>query len=412
MNRPDYLSKYKFDWEMIDVVIGGQSVIDAPRFFGKVSGDDSIQIFLDGYGINNIDPISRAELFGNFQEAIQFIKRYFLIEGNSSTGLDLVVPNTILMITDINELIAKATMFPEDKETKESLWAELILKVMHTILHVDKDLRGNYFKAIQTQIFDRFYRYIQRDADNRLYLGSPGKYELPLVDFETKAKKSRDSVILKLLHKVENVAEELFDRVGIRFVAEYRIDCLRLVEFLLEKGVIVPHNVKPSRSINSLINLMEFKSKYKSLAKLAIKNNLSEQRFRQALEREISEMDENFENKTKNDHSHEYYRSIQFTGRQLIRYKDPFIEDFNKFKNYAKKNFSDTELFEKLTNINTSNLIRDVEFFYPYEVQIIDKETHLNNVEGPASHSDYKMAQIVSARDRIFKKLVLLSNQD
>ena len=69
MNRPDYLSKYKFDWEMIDVVIGGQSVIDASRFFGKVSGDDSIQIFLDGYGINNIDPISAT----NSSKAYSFV---------------------------------------------------------------------------------------------------------------------------------------------------------------------------------------------------------------------------------------------------------------------------------------------------------------------------------------------------
>ena len=194
--------------------------------------------------------------------------------------------------------------------------------------------------------------------------------------------------------------------MGIRFVAENRIDCLNLVEFLLEKGVVVPHNVKPSRSINSLIDLTELKLKYKSLAKLAIKNNLTEQRFRQALEREITEINDKLDTDSKNDHSHDHYRSIQFTGRQLIRYKDPFVEDFSKFKNYARDNFSETELFKKLNNIDTSNLTRDIEFFYPYEVQIVDQETHNNNIEGPASHNDYKMSQILSARDRIFKKIL------
>ena len=84
---------------------------------------------------------------------------------------------------------------------------EVILKVVHTILHVDKDLRNKFFKNIQTQVFDRFYRYIQRDSNNKLYLGKEGQYDLPLLEFDTKSKKSRDSVIIKLIHKAENVAK-------------------------------------------------------------------------------------------------------------------------------------------------------------------------------------------------------------
>ena len=29
MSKPEYLNKYKFDWEMLDVVIGGKSALDA-----------------------------------------------------------------------------------------------------------------------------------------------------------------------------------------------------------------------------------------------------------------------------------------------------------------------------------------------------------------------------------------------
>ena len=117
---------------------------------------------------------------------------------------------------------------------------EVILKVVHTILHVDKDLRNKFFKNIQTQVFDRFYRYIQRDSNNKLYLGKEGQYDLPLLEFDTKSKKSRDSVIIKLIHKAENVAEELFDRVGIRFVTENRFDCLRVINFLISQGLLLP----------------------------------------------------------------------------------------------------------------------------------------------------------------------------
>ena len=249
MIKPDYLSKYKFDWEMLDVVVGGKSALDAEHFFGEHIDRDRIDFFLKGYGVNSKDPISKAGTFGNFQESIQFIKRYFLKEGNKDDGIDLKIPNSILMVTDVGELFDKISNDPGDIE---SSWAEIVLKVMHTILHIDKDLRTKYFSTIQTQILDRFYRYIQR-RDEQLYLGD-GLNSIPLIEFDTKTKKTRDSVILKLLHKAEHVAEELFDRVGIRFVTRSKLDCIRVVEFLLEQGVVIPHNIKPSRSINNLIN--------------------------------------------------------------------------------------------------------------------------------------------------------------
>ena len=36
----------------------------------------------------------------------------------------------------------------------------------------------------------------------------------------------------------ENVAEELFDRVGVRFVTQNRFDTLRVIRFLLEKNIV------------------------------------------------------------------------------------------------------------------------------------------------------------------------------
>ena len=208
-----------FDWEMLDVVVGGKSALDTKNFLGPMSNIEQVNQFLIGYGLDPSDHVTKAELFGNFQEALQFIKRYFLIEGNPD-GLDLKLPNSLLMISDISQLFLMAT---DDGPTKreDKLWAEIILKIMHTIMHADKDLRSNYFGIVQTQIFDRFYRYIFRNDEDKLFIGVKGtEMAVPLIDFETKSKKTRDSVIIKLLHKAENVAEELFDRVGIRFVTE------------------------------------------------------------------------------------------------------------------------------------------------------------------------------------------------
>ncbi len=405
MVRPDYLSNYMFDWETLDVVVGGRSALDSKFFVAPLMGAEQVNQFLKGYGLDPNDPISKAELFGNFQEAMQFVRRYFLKEGNNE-GLDLKIPNSLYMITDVGDLLLMATGQKEGIDKEEELWAEIILKVMHTILHVDKDLRSTYFSVIQTQIFDKFYKYITRDADS-LYL-SCGTEKIKLVDFETKSKKARESVIIKLLHKVENVAEELFDRVGVRFITETKFDALRVVNFLVRENIIIPHNIKPSRSINTLVNLQELKEKYQNIIKMSLRNDLAEDRFVNAIEREIAESESTIKD-DRNKHTSKKYKAIQFTCRQLIKYKNPFFKEFSAVRKAAKAD-GESELSKSIMNLDLSMIARDVRFFYPFEVQIADLKSHKENTEGEASHAEYKKAQTRSAMKRVFGTLIKYKN--
>ena len=404
MNRPEYLDKYTFDWGLFDVVVGGKSALDSKFLISQIYNVEQVTSFLKGYGLDPNDPVAQAELFGNFQEAMQFIKRYFLKEGNPD-GLDLKVPNSLYMVTDVKDLLLMATG-NSDHSMEERLWAEAVLKVMHTIVHVDKDLRSNYFSVIQTQIFDRFYKFLHRGKDNNLFLKDEN-VKIPLTEFETKAKKSRDSVIIKLLHKAENVAEELFDRVGVRFVTKSKFDCLRVVKFLIENSIVIPHNIKPSRSVNTIIDISKFRNKYSGLIKMAIRNELSEERFFAAVNRELTESGFDSNDSERNLHSSKGYRSIQFTSRQLIRYKNPFLKDFMEIRK-AAKNEGDTILAKKVLSLDMSLIARDVRFFYPYEVQIVDEESHKINTEGEASHQEYKKSQVISAMKRVFGELLTL----
>jgi uncharacterized protein (TIGR04562 family) len=405
MERPSYLPHYMFEWELFEVVLKGKSALDTNYFIGPMRDIDQVNSFLKGYGLDPSDPVGRAELFGNFQEAVQFIKKYFLVEGNPE-GMELKIPNSIFMITDIGDLFLMATGNSPGAGFEEMLWAEAILKVMHTILHADKDLRSNYFSIIQTQIFDRYYRFIYRDENNQLFLGVKGENSIPLVDFETKSKKSRDSIIIKLLHKAENVAEELFDRIGVRIVTEGRFDILRVLKFLMEQYVIVPHNIKPSRSLNSIFDLATFKIRHGNLVRMALRNGLSEERFLQALEREIMACPLSSQGPSdRNHHTSSAYQAIQFTCRQLIKYKNPFLQEFRDLREFAKTE-SDSELAKKVLGMDQSLIARDVRFFYPYEIQIMDRESHKNNTEGEASHQEYKRSQVQSAMKRVFSRLI------
>ena len=409
MERPKYLSNYLFDWESMDVVIGGRSALDSKFFIGPMTDIETVERFLSGYGLDANDPVARAELFGNFQEAIQFIRRYFLKEGNPDV-LDLKVPNSIVMITDISELFLMATGNKDNMSREETFWAEIVLKVMHTILHVDKDLRSSYFSEVQKQIFDKFYKYLHREEENLYFANKLTQDEssrIELVDFETKSKKTRDSVIIKLLHKAENVAEELFDRVGVRIITKSRFDTLRVIKFLVENYIVIPHNIKPSRSTNSLFDIKAFKERHTNLLKFALRNDLTEEKFLEAVEREI--MESSFSNpssvRDKNSHSLSAYQAIQFTCRQLIKYKNPFMQEFINVRNTAKEQ-KDNELSKKILAMDYSLIARDVRFFYPYEVQIVDEHAHRINSEGEASHLEYKKNQVLAAMKRVFGPLL------
>lgn len=408
MNRPDFINSYRFNWESFDIIIGGKSSLDAKNYLSNFNQKDYARKFLKGYGFDVNDPVQAAEIFGNFQEAIQFIKRFFLKEGNPD-GLDLKVPNIFYSITDVSEVLLILNGKSEHKTSlEESMWAAIILKVMHTILHTDKDLRYNYFSTIQTQIFDRFYKFVYRDEEGNLFLKSNiNQTRIPLIEFDTKAKKTRESIVIKLLHKQENVAEELFDRIGVRIITKKKVDTLRVIKFLQENYVIMANNIKPSRSQNSLFDIAEFKRGYHSALKDQLKNHLSEEEFASRLEKVANEA--LFEKSTvvDNQHTAETYRAIHFTCRQLIKYQNPFLVKFNELKRLAKGASEECgELAQKILALDTSTLTRDVRFFYPFEVQITDEESHRQNTEGEASHDEYKRSQLHSAMLRLFTPLL------
>lgn len=406
--RPSYLADYGFNWETFDIVCSGKSSLDATNYLTELSDKNQVANFLYGYGFDISDPVESAELFGIFQEALQFIKRYFLREGNPE-GLDMRVPNYLYSITNISELFLAATGYSTVKlKNDEQLWAGVVLKVMHTLLHTDKDLRYRYFSTIQQQIFDRFYKFIHRDEENRLFLRNDSGTSIPLYDFQTKAKKTRDSIVIKLLHKQENVAEELFDRIGVRIITYNKLDALRVIKFLHRNHVTIINNIKPSRSQNSLVDLKMLRTRIFSLYKESIRNDMPEDVFYQrlnALIEDCSPLKKHHDNR----HTSEEYRAIHFTGRQLIKYRNPFMSSFNEVRKQAMKD-KENPLSQSLLQLDTSPISRDVRFFYPFEVQLTDYESHLKNTQGEASHDEYKKSQLRSAMKRIFRPILEMNN--
>lgn len=396
--KPDVMKKYEFDWQILDVIIGGKSAIDSATSLQLKSADEAAK-FLECYGYDLENPIEKAELFGNFQEAISFIRRYFLKPENPE-GFDFEIPRRIIEITDITQLILLASA---PASGILSHWACAVIKIMHTIAHLDRDLFGSYyFSDIQKQILDKFYKFIHSDEEGKKYLGKDLKdsEKIEIMLFESKPKKSRDSVILKLLHKPENVAEDIFDRVGIRFVTFNKFDALRVIKFLKDRYVIMPANIKPSRSRNSLIDtevLVESLNKY---LKMADENKFDavnlDLKLNEIIEKKLPKI------KSKdNPHTSQEYRSIQFTGRQLIKLKNHYFDDLKNLKQVSKGKSLPEEIMQAIEKIDLKGIQKETRFFYPFEIQVYDEISHEENLAGLSSHANYKKNQVKAAMKRV-----------
>jgi uncharacterized protein (TIGR04562 family) len=402
-------AKYDFGWEILDVIISGRSSIDSPNGFQLQNPGEATR-FIASYGYDVENPIERAELLGNFHEALNFVRKHFLQPENPD-GLRLELPRKIVELGDIRDLflMSSMTLTGQARDTAGqvlSQWACSILKVMHTIAHIDKDVRSSYFSDIQQQIFDRFYRVIHREDEN-LFLGEKENdpMRVDLAAFETKPKKSRDSTILKLLHKPENVAEDIFDRVGIRFVTETMLDALRVVKFLKDRMIVVPPNIKPSRSRNTLVELDYFREQLGQHLAQAEAGSLDEAGLVTALTAAARAPAVSPEN----PHTSEFYRALQFTCRQLIKLKNPLFDDLREIKSLVKsKGSKDDELAKAVEKLDMKYAQREIRFFYPYEVQIVDRRSAEENEKGRSAHSEYKRAQVQTAMKRVMGPLVNL----
>jgi uncharacterized protein (TIGR04562 family) len=400
---------YDFRWDVLDIIIGGRSSLDSVEGF-NVGNHEEADRFLLSYGFDLENPIEAAEAIGHFHEAMNFIRRYFLQPENPD-GLKLELPRKILELTNVRDLFLMASYSAPGQERDTAGmqlkgWACSILKVMHTIAHIDQDIRSGYFADIQKQILDRFYRLIQRDSNGALYFGQgpddPAK--VPLVEFETKPKKSRDSTLLKLLHKPENVAEDIFDRVGIRFVTPKPIDALRIIKYLKDQMIVMPPNIKPSRSRNTLLDIEAFRSRIGDAFHRLDSGEIGEEEF----ERQVNEAATPPAGDSANPHTSEFYRSIQFTCRQLIKLRNPLYDDLKELKAEVRKrrdNANDDELHKLVERIELKHLQREVRFFYPYEIQVVDIASHVENERGRSAHSEYKKSQLQTAMKRVMGTL-------
>lgn len=327
-----------FPFETLRAIVGGTSAIDVRGL--QVADEAAAEDFLECYGFRWEDPVERAELERLRVQALDFIEECLL-------DPDERVPAEVAEEADVRRLLLAVS-----QPDRPAPWACGLLRVMHTLAHAQSDFSTHFADQIEAQVLGRFEEWIRRE-DAGIFLG-----DIPLVSFETRARKELPSIVMKLLHKPENVAAAVFDRIGVRFVTRRRLDALLVVRFLRRHNVFMFANVKPSRSKNTLVDLARLE---------AVMGDFTDM---EALAAEVQAWPyPDAGGDPSNPFSSRAYHAIQFTARQRVRVTDTHGQTFR--------------------------------LFFPFEIQVFDAASLEEAQRGYASHTEYKERQRRAARQRV-----------
>jgi len=373
--------------EVTKVVLGGGSPIDLDGL--RVHSREEARDFALNYGYDTAVPAQLVHVVRVYEDAVDFLEAVVL------DGTDLHVPRDLLDVDDPLDLLLWASERPR---SVRGSWACALLRVMHTLFHVDHNVNLRFLPEIQRQVFERYDRYLVQEGGQWLLRGA---YEVPLVAVERKENKDRVSMLLKMLHKPENVAETIYDQIGIRLVAEDQLGVLMVIRFLLDHHVLMPTHIKPSRSRNLMIDMPALEAWMEALPPAFCIQDLSPAE-RQDLSRTLAAKRPATD---QNPFSSKDYSAVQFTARTLIRLPSPWVGGLESLRerlgSLGQPHLADLARIPQLIQEQ-----EEFTFFFAHEVQVMELSGFQSAQSGPASHSEYKQRQRDAARRRVLQGIL------
>lgn len=403
------LDKWSFSWSTLEVMIGGKSSIDLAKL--RFKGWKDTTDFLKHYGFDPDNPKDARHIHAVIIESLGFIQ-YYLMPSEWKRGRK--PPKDILCASDVRAILLAASDLRPENEYRQA-WACALLRVMHTISHIEEVCKIAEIEVARSQIMERFRRFVFRDEEGVLRFGkSSNSIELHSVDW--KVDKSRPSIIMKLLHKEANVSESIFDLLGVRLITKHLCDVMVAVKYLRDFHILTYVNCTPFRARNTLIDIESFRHNVEMLRKMYEEKRISLDEFNALMQQIIapSSGGRDMNSLNKNPHTSGSYKSVQLTCRQLIHFVDPHLGWRQKLKILAEDNTVIDEVRKSAREMLrfTEHWQKDSEgrksIFFPFEVQVLDEESYQCNLKGTASHDKYKKSQIRAARRRVLHKLLTL----
>lgn len=358
---------YKFNYEELSVVAGGQSILDQPKL--NIHNTEEADAFLKSYGFDYSNEKDRVKLWYFHRRAL-----VLLIEKLKFSEEE--IPEEIRTPEKLGDLRFLLIWASAQDKSDQQRWSCALLRCIHVFIHIESDLFGSFSEEIQKQILSSFEQCVVQT--DKIFLRSFQKEGPPSVElyrFQTKPFKTSSSSVIKLLAKSDAVAMKILDKVGIRFVTPTIFDSFQVIRFLVEENLMSYAHIMPDQSSNNLYPVEEF---------IRVCDRLIEK------------------------HGHEAVYNPEKVDRLLNAHlnsqkKMGFLNFFRKANPFSAQDFKYIKFISrKLVRVETSPG-KEFSFFYPFEIQIINKETYLKMEEGEGEHDAYKNRQIEAARNRVLK---------
>ncbi len=400
MDKDFLLKKWDFRWPLMDVLIGGTSSIDMDTLWVRDAADAAI--FIKSYGYDLDDPLEAQKMDRLFVEALFFIQSQLMpkqwLDGNRP-------PADLLICADMRQLLLWASN-DEVALKNHQMWACAILKVMHTISHIDGAAIFLDIEKAKEQIIGRFEKSLSRDEKGQLWFGA-GELKIIVEKVEWKLSKSRSSIILKLLHKPANVAETIYDLVGVRIVTKTLSEVLLAIRLLSDDYLVDFPNTHPTRARNNLIDIHRFRVDLETFRLLLQAEEMGPESFQVFMDQLCAPP---LDREPGNPHSSQKYHSIQLTCRQRIYGQDRNENCRRQLARLEETATLNSQAKDLLLELKQLIKAEKEWIFFPFEVQITDKASDQLVESGEGSHLNYKRQQIRTARRRILAKILVLDS--
>jgi uncharacterized protein (TIGR04552 family) len=317
------------DVESMRLLLSGGSVVDWQRL--AFQNLDDVDRFLSTLLLDSSNADDRLRLRYVFNEAVSYLEEH----------LGLTFPRELRNPTDVRFLFLWASQYGGFRRTQ--ILSCVILKLMHVIHHMEAaDLK------FRTPISEEHFVEL---AYTRILVAARDMQAsgLPIISFYGN-RKSRSSVITKLLAKAENIAATIFDKLRFRIVVATPEDLVPTLTWMSRH--VFPFNyVIPGQSHNNLLDPATLRERLSEPEQAAAQPLL-------VPETHVA---------SKNELSGASYRMINFIFDYPVRVPD------------------------EATGTLSFELGRTV--FVLVELQIVDAETERRNEEGENAHHLYKARQ-------------------
>lgn len=332
----DATAQRLLDLSALRIALTGESVVDGVElwFKNRAMADE----FLRLQGFDTDHPLDVGRLHELHQEAIAYLTE---VQGYR-------LPPEIEEPSEIHELFVLASFGP--KRLRRA--ACMALKVMHILLHITgRELAFN-MPVSEAQLLDRLNGKVFALVD-RMRAGGLGIKEFAA------GKKTRPSLVTKLLAKRDTLATHIFDRLRYRLILETRDDLVRAIQYTVHH--LFPFNyVVPEQSVNGIIECGD-------LARvLDLPLEVVEQHWRGA-----ASVTETPPAAPQNEFSGKTYRCVNLIADIPLRIDDLAPDEAPAIA------------------------------FVQAEIQLVDQETERSNSVGENSHASYKERQRVRVRKRL-----------